>query len=92
VKRRAAIRCAAYSGLAIFLAAAVAAPVNAQEQPAEGTSAAPSNADANNPLAKFQAFNIHDYYTSSLTEMDDQNANTFWLQVFVGFNTQFVSK
>ena len=77
---RTAMRCVLVSGLAIFLAAAAAVPVRAQEQPAEGTSAAPSNADANNPLAEFQAFNIHDYYTPSLTEMDDQNANTFWLR------------
>ena len=75
---RTAMRRVLVPGLAIFLAAAAAVPVHAQEQPAEGTSTAPSSADANNPLAKFQAFNVHDYYTPSLSELDDQNANTFW--------------
>ena len=37
-------------------------------------------ADANNPLANFVAFNIQNYYIPSLTELDDQNANTFWLR------------
>ena len=40
--------------------------------------AVPSSIDANNPLAEFQAFNLHNYYIPSLTETDDQNANTFW--------------
>jgi hypothetical protein len=77
---RAKVPCALFAVLAIFLAATWAAPVSAQSPGEEGATKAPSNADANNPLAKFQAFNIHDYYTSSLTEMDDQNANTFWLR------------
>ena len=42
--------------------------------------AAPSAAEANNPLAKFQAFNVHDYYVPALSELDDQNANTFWFR------------
>ena len=64
----------------VFLAAATAVPANGQEQPAGGVAAAPSAADANNPLANFTAFNLHDYYTPSLTEMDDENANTFWVR------------
>jgi hypothetical protein len=59
------------AGIAVLLAAAAAVPAHA---------AAPSNADANNPLARFRAFNVHDYYIPSLSEMDDQNANTFWLR------------
>ena len=37
-------------------------------------------AQANNPLADFVAFNIQNYYIPSLTELDDQNANTFFLR------------
>ena len=71
---------ARFSGFAIFLAVASAAPVNAQEQAAEATTTAPSAAEANNPLAKFQAFNVHNYYVPALSELDGQNANTFWIR------------
>ena len=37
-------------------------------------------AQANNPLANFVAFNFQNYYIPSLTELDDQNANTLWLR------------
>ncbi|MCK5351793.1 hypothetical protein KAJ77_04410 [bacterium] len=37
-------------------------------------------AQANNPLANFTAFNIQNYYVPNLSELDDQNANTFWLR------------
>ena len=37
-------------------------------------------AQANNPLANFKAFNVQNYYVSELSELDDQNANTFWLR------------
>ena len=64
----------------VVLVAVAAAPVQAQAS-AEGDGAtAPSNTDANNPLAQFTAFNVHNYYIPSLSEMDDQNANTFWLR------------
>ena len=64
----------------VVLAAVAAAPVQAQA-PAEGDGAtAPSSADANNPLAQFTAFNVHNYYVPALSEMDNQNANTFWLR------------
>jgi len=67
-------------GAAIFLALAWAVPVNAQG-PAEGGNAnAASAADANNPLAKVQAFNLHDYYVPTMSEAPDQTANTFWLR------------
>jgi hypothetical protein len=46
--------------------------------------AAPAAADdaaqANNPLANFTAFNLQNYYVPSLSELDDQNANTFWMR------------
>jgi len=80
---RAATRWALFSGLAILLVAALAVPVNAQEQaakPATTAPAAPSSTEANNPLAKFQAFNVHNYYVPALSEADNQNANTFWLR------------
>ena len=41
---------------------------------------ASNEAQANNPLANFKAFNIQNYYISSLSELDDQNANNFWLR------------
>jgi hypothetical protein len=37
-------------------------------------------ADANNPLARVQALNLHDYYVPSLSESGDENANAFWLR------------
>ena len=37
-------------------------------------------AQANNPLANVTAFNVQNYYIPSLSELDDQNANTFWLR------------
>lgn len=37
-------------------------------------------AQANNPLADITAFNIQNYYIPSLSELDDQNANTFYLR------------
>ena len=55
-------------------------PANAQAPAAEGTAAAPSSIEANNPLAKFRAFNMHNYYVPALSEADDQNANTFWFR------------
>ena len=58
----------------------LAIPANAQEQGAQAPPAAPSSAEANNPLAKFQAFNVHNYYVPALSELDGQNANTFWLR------------
>lgn len=39
-----------------------------------------TEAQANNPLANFKAFNLQNYYVPRLSEMDDQNANTFWLR------------
>ena len=39
-----------------------------------------NEADANNPLANFKAFNLHNYYVPELSGLDGQNANTFWLR------------
>lgn len=47
----------------------------AQEKP-KGS----DEAQANNPLANFVAFNIQNYYIPQLSELDNQNANTFWLR------------
>jgi hypothetical protein len=67
----------------ILVAFRWALPVSAQA-PAKKEGAggvAPSvEADANNPLAKVQAFNLHDYYVPELSESPDQTANTFWLR------------
>ena len=37
-------------------------------------------AQANNPLADITAFNVQNYYIPQLSELDDQNANTFWFR------------
>jgi hypothetical protein len=66
--------------VALFLAVVSAAPANAQTSTADAPKAAPSASDANNPLAKFEAFNVHNYYVPALSELDNQNANTFWLR------------
>jgi len=73
---------ALFFGFTILLAVVSAGPANAQEQAATAmaSATAPSAADANNPLAKFQAFNVHNYYVPSISETPDQNANTFWLR------------
>ncbi len=43
----------------------------------EKSAAADAVAQANNPLANFTAFNVHDYYIGELTAPDDY-ANQFW--------------
>jgi len=45
--------------------------VSAQTSDGAATSSAPSSVDANNPLAEFRAFNIHNYYIPSLTDLDN---------------------
>ena len=78
-----------FSVFAIFLSVASAvpanaqapAPVNARTPAAKNAAAAPSaEAEANNPLAKFQAFNMHNYYVPALSEAEGQKANTFWFR------------
>ena len=78
--RRAALLFGIVSGFTVFLVAAPAVSGDAQPPAADRTTTAPSAEDANNPLAKFQAFNVHDYYVPALSELDDQNANTFWFR------------
>lgn len=69
------------SGFALLAAVTSAFPARAQETPAPaGETKAPSAADANNPLAKFRAFNLHDYYVPTLSDTPDQTANTFWVR------------
>ena len=52
----------------------LAGAASAQEQ-----AAASDVAQANNPLANFTAFNLHDYYIGELTE-PDEDANQFWVR------------
>jgi hypothetical protein len=42
-------------------------------------SAASADAQANNPLANFTAFNLHNYYIGELSS-PDKNANQFWMR------------
>ncbi len=69
-------------GVAGFLFLASTASVIAQTKPGEAPATPPSSveAEANNPLAKFQAFNVHNYYTPALSEADGQNADTMWVR------------
>jgi hypothetical protein len=71
---------AVHSGVAFLIAVVGAVSANAQPPAAEGALAAPSSIEANNPLAKFRAFNMHNYYVPALSEADGQNANTFWFR------------
>jgi small neutral amino acid transporter SnatA (MarC family) len=60
-----------------FLAVALSClggTATAQEKPA-----ASDVAQANNPLANFTAFNLHNYYIGELTD-PDKNANQFWMR------------
>lgn len=63
--------CAAFLAAVLFCLASAAI---AEEQSADSV-----NAQANNPLANFTAFNIHNYYVGELTD-PDENANQFWLR------------
>jgi len=47
---------------------------------AQGKSTASVEAQANNPLANFTAFNLHNYYIGELTDLDDKDANQFWVR------------
>jgi hypothetical protein len=60
-----------------LLAAALlclAGAASAQENPAAG-----AEAQANNPLATFTAFNVHNYYIGELTD-PNKDANQFWVR------------
>ncbi len=46
---------------------------------AQGSNAASDAAQANNPLADFTAFNIHNYYVPKISESEG-TSNTFWLR------------
>ena len=65
-------------GMALIAAAllCLAGAAGAQEKTSESDVAA----QANNPLAKFQAFNLHNYYIPTMSEAAGQTANTFWLR------------
>ena len=51
-------------------------------------SAANDQAQVNNPLANFTAFNLHNYYIGELTDPDKDAGWPEW-QIFIGINTQF---
>ena len=53
----------------------LASAASAQDSSGDGDAA-----QANNPLADFKAFNLQNYYVPELSELDGQNANTFWLR------------
>ena len=66
--------------VAVLLLVASVGGVGAQSPEADPPPKAPSTSEANNPLAKFQAFIFHNYYVPALSELDGQNANTFWMR------------
>ncbi len=59
---------------AMVLSAVVAAPLQAQQ------SASDQELQANNPLASFKTFNMHNYYVPKLFGIPDQTSNTFWFR------------
>ena len=66
--------------LIIALLCGAACAASAQEKSAEG-----DVAQANNPLANFTAFNIHNYAIGELTETD-KAANQLWARVAKPFS------
>ena len=60
--------------LTVFLLGAVCSFAQVDEESAGGS------VEANNPLASFTAFNVHNYYTPELTGLPDQTSNTMWLR------------
>jgi hypothetical protein len=65
------------AGVAL-LAAAFAVPAGAAE---------PSDlAQANNPLANFTAFNLHNYYIGEITETGERSGNQFWMRYATPFS------
>ena len=59
---------------ATVLSAVLAVPLMAQAPTAE------QQAQANNPLASFKTFNMHNYYVPKLFGIPDQTSNTFWFR------------
>jgi hypothetical protein len=74
-KPRPALRC--HAVLAAALAAALLGILGSAH--AQGQAAAADVAQANNPLANFTAFNVHNYSIGELTETN-QDANQFWMR------------
>jgi len=66
---------------ALFLlpGAAGAQEKSAGNKAVQGESAADAEAQANNPLADFTAFNLHNYYIGEYTD-PDENGNQFWMR------------
>ncbi len=62
----------------------------AQDASAQQDSAGNDAANANNPLASITAFNIQNYYIPAISELDDQNANTFWLRFAQPIGSNFL--
>jgi MFS family permease len=56
------------------LSAVLVVPLVAQEPTAE------QQAQANNPLASFKTFNMHNYYVPKLFGLPDETSNTFWFR------------
>ena len=52
---------------------------------AQDDAAATDVAQANNPLLRAKAFNLHDYYIGDLTDMDE-DANQFWMRFAMPFS------
>ncbi len=48
---------------------------------AQDSGSAADEAQANNPLANFKAFNVQNYYVPTLSGGVEGSANTFWFRV-----------
>jgi hypothetical protein len=69
-------------GIALVAAGLTCFAATAGAQGAPGSS---DIAQANNPLANFTAFNVHDYYIGELTSAD-KDANQFWARLAKPFS------
>ena len=64
----------------VFLTLALSLPAALTAQEAEEAAAASAEAQANNPLASFRAFNLQNYYIPELSGDIDTTANSFVLR------------
>ncbi len=80
-----------YTGCACLLLVALAGPTSGLAQE-DAEAQADAQAQANNPLANLTAFSIQNYYIPSLSELDDQNANNFFLRYARPFGNKWLMR
>lgn len=63
-----------------------------EDAQAQADAEANVQAQANNPLANITVFNLQNYYIPSLSELDDQNANNFFLRYARPFGDRWLMR